>query len=98
MYSTPMFENIGDKYPYAYASTILACVSIVVTVPIYFFYIKGPEIRARSPFAKEMMEKNRQRRCSQAAGGEKVAGGGRRNHVEDLQGDDGFTHDVEYHA
>ncbi|CAG7971931.1 unnamed protein product [Penicillium salamii] len=93
MYSTPMFENIGDKYPYAYASTILACVSVVVTVSIYFFYIKGPEIRARSPFANEMMEKNRQRRCSQAAGGEKVAGGGRRNHVEDLQLDDGFTHD-----
>lgn len=74
MYSTPMFENIGDKYPYAYASTILACVSLLVTAPIYFFYRKGPEIRQRSPFAQEMMEKNRERRMSQAqaSGGEKA--------------------------
>ncbi|KAJ5794741.1 hypothetical protein N7457_001340 [Penicillium paradoxum] len=72
IYSTPMFENIGDKYPYAYASTILACISILVTAPIYFFYRKGPEIRERSPFAKEMMEKNRERRLSRPSGGEKA--------------------------
>ncbi|KAI9928685.1 hypothetical protein MW887_001902 [Aspergillus wentii] len=56
MYSTPMFENIGHKYSYEYASTILACVSVVVTVPIYFFYKHGPAIRARSPFAKRIEE------------------------------------------
>lgn len=82
MYSTPMFENIGDKYPYAYASTILACVSILVTAPIYYFYRNGPEIRERSPFAKQMMEVNRQRRLSQAARSEKA--GDPSTHVEDV--------------
>ncbi|KAJ6142469.1 hypothetical protein N7471_001922 [Penicillium samsonianum] len=90
MYSTPMFENIGNKHPYAYASTILACVSIFVTAPIYFFYRKGPEIRERSPFAKKMMEINRQRRLSQAARGEKA--GDHSTQVENAQGGDEFTH------
>jgi hypothetical protein len=84
MYSTPMFSNIGNTYPYAYASTILACISILVTAPIYFFYRKGPEIRERSPFAKQMMEVNRKRRLSQAARGEKA--GDYTAHVEDAQG------------
>jgi len=89
MYSTPMFENIGDTHPYAYASTILACVSILVTAPIYYFYRNGPQIRERSPFAKQMMEVNRQRRLSQAARGEKS--GDPSTHVEDVQGRDEFT-------
>lgn len=84
MYSTPMFTNIGDTYPYAYASTILASISILVTAPIYFFYRNGPAIRERSPFAKQMMEQNRQRRQSQAGRGEKDGEGSA--HVEDLRG------------
>ncbi|KAJ5937543.1 hypothetical protein N7454_003885 [Penicillium verhagenii] len=71
MYSTPMFENIGHKHPYANATTILACVSVVVTVPIYYFYRNGPAIREKSPFAKHMMEKNKQRRLSRITKGEK---------------------------
>ncbi|KAJ5556105.1 hypothetical protein N7494_000020 [Penicillium frequentans] len=82
MYSTPMFENIGNKFPYAYAATILACVSILVTAPIYYFYRNGPKIRERSPFAKQMMEVNRQRRLSQAARGEKA--GDPSTHVENI--------------
>lgn len=81
MYSTPMFENIGHTHPYAYASTILACVSILVTTPIYFFYRKGPQIRERSPFAKQMMEQNKQRRLSQVGRGEKT--GNHSTHVEE---------------
>lgn len=90
MYSTPMFENIGNTHPYAWASTILACVSIFVTAPIYFFYHKGPEIRKRSPFAMKMMEVNRQRRLSQAGRGEKV--GDHSTHVEEAQVGDEITH------
>lgn len=33
-------------------STILGCISFLVTVPIYIFYWKGPQIRARSKFAQ----------------------------------------------
>ncbi|KAJ5770714.1 uncharacterized protein N7511_002765 [Penicillium nucicola] len=85
MYSTPMFTNIGNKYPYAYASTILASVSILVTAPIYFFYRNGPAIRERSPFAKQMMEQNRQRRLSQAAKGRGEKVGGESAHLEELR-------------
>lgn len=67
LYSTPMFENIGHTYSYEYASTILACVSLVVTIPIYFFYRKGPAIRARSPFARKVMEETRQRKILREA-------------------------------
>lgn len=81
MYSTPMFTNIGNKYPYEYASTILACVSILVTVPIYYFYRHGPEIRERSPFAKQMMEHTKNRRLSRVANDEKRRSG--EQHIEE---------------
>lgn len=85
LYSTPMYENIGDKYPYEYASTILACISVLVTTPIYFFYRKGPAIRERSPFAKKVMEETKQRRLLRTAGGTEKQGpeyGGSAAHVE----------------
>ncbi|KAJ5765408.1 hypothetical protein N7520_004967 [Penicillium odoratum] len=90
MYSTPMFENIGHTHPYEYASTILACISILVTTPIYFFYRNGPAIRERSPFAKIMMEKNRKRRLSQAKRGEK--NGVNNTHTEHIEGDPELAH------
>lgn len=40
LYSTPMYTNIPGM-PYEYASTILACIAILVTIPIYIFYYKG---------------------------------------------------------
>jgi len=54
MYSTPFYENVGTKYKLEYPSTILACLSIVVIVPIYIFYWKGEWFRERSKFAKEL--------------------------------------------
>lgn len=85
MYSTPMFENIGHKFPYEYASTILACISVLVTAPIYLFYRNGPAIRERSPFAKKMMERIKQRRLSQKLSGEK--GGHQNAHLDDIGAD-----------
>lgn len=71
LYSTPMYENIPGR-PLEYASTILACLAILVTIPIYFVYWKGPEIRAKSKFA-ESLDKSREvakekRRKSSLAG------------------------------
>lgn len=54
MYATPMYSNIGNKYPTEYASTILACLSCLVVLPIYVFYWKGPQIRAGSKFASTL--------------------------------------------
>jgi len=52
MYAGPLYENIGppDRH-LLYASTVLACLAFLVTIPIYVFYFKGPAIRARSKFA-----------------------------------------------
>lgn len=56
LYSTPMYTNIPGR-PLEYASTILACLAILVTIPIYIVYWKGPEIRQKSKFAQSL-EKN----------------------------------------
>ncbi len=52
MYSGPMFEHIGNKYKLEWPTTILGCLAILVTIPIYVFYWKGPAIRKRSKFAQ----------------------------------------------
>lgn len=54
MYATPMYSNIGNKFPVEYASTILAGLSVLVVMPIYVFYWYGPQIRARSKFAQAL--------------------------------------------
>ena len=38
-----VYTNIPGR-PLEYASTILACIAVVVTAPIYVFYKKGPDI------------------------------------------------------
>ncbi|KAI1338588.1 major facilitator superfamily transporter [Xylariaceae sp. FL0016] len=53
MYSSPLYSTF-DPYPRAYASSILGCIAVVVAIPIYVFYWKGPEIRAASAFAQTL--------------------------------------------
>jgi len=54
MLTISQYENIGNKYPVEYATTILACLSCLVVIPIYIFYWKGPVIRERSKFAQTL--------------------------------------------
>jgi len=56
LYSTPMFENIGNNpnWHSAWASLILAVVAILVTTPIFYFYAHGEEIRRNSKFASRV--------------------------------------------
>ncbi|KAL4773395.1 major facilitator superfamily domain-containing protein [Aspergillus nidulans var. acristatus] len=54
MYATPMYENIGGRLHLQWASTILAILAILVTIPIYVFYWKGPQIRENSKFAQTL--------------------------------------------
>lgn len=59
-----MYTNIPGR-PLGYASTILACIAVVVTAPIYVFYKKGPDIRQRSKLAQstnQTREKSRAKR------------------------------------
>jgi hypothetical protein len=70
MYSTPLYKNIPGR-PVQYASTILACLAFVVTIPIYVVYWKGPEIRAKSKFAQSLdktFNERKQKRSKSAAG------------------------------
>lgn len=53
-----MYSNIPGR-PLEYASTILACLAILVTIPIYIVYWKGPDIREKSKFALSL-DKSRQ--------------------------------------
>jgi hypothetical protein len=56
----PVYSNIPG-HPLEYASTILGCIGVLVVIPIYVFYWKGPEIRARSKFAMTL-ESDRKKR------------------------------------
>ncbi|KAH9896308.1 major facilitator superfamily transporter [Xylariomycetidae sp. FL2044] len=53
LYATPLYHNLEPK-PLPYASTLLACLAVLVTIPIYIFYWKGPVIRERSKFAQTL--------------------------------------------
>ncbi|MCJ1473621.1 hypothetical protein MMC13_002272 [Lambiella insularis] len=59
IYSSPFYENLPKPYSLEYPSTILACVAILVTIPIYIFYWKGPAIRKRSKFAQTLASDKR---------------------------------------
>ncbi|KAI9704293.1 MAG: hypothetical protein M1836_007154 [Candelina mexicana] len=57
MYSVPMYQGFGGegyKYHLEWPTTFLAIVAILVTIPIYIFYWKGPEIRKKSRFAQTL--------------------------------------------
>ncbi|KAI7354017.1 MFS general substrate transporter [Hortaea werneckii] len=70
LYATPLYENVGpQKYNLEYASTILACLAFVVTIPIYIFYWKGEWFREKSKFAQSLdadRKETRNRRLSSA--------------------------------
>jgi len=84
LYSTPMYTNIPGR-PLEYASTILACLSVLVIAPIYIFYRKGPQIRERSKFAQSLdttRQKSAKRRHSVVGSGLKE--GTHRNPEKDV--------------
>ncbi|KAK2811641.1 hypothetical protein FQN50_001983 [Emmonsiellopsis sp. PD_5] len=54
MYATPMYTNIGGRLHLQWTSTILAILALLVIVPIYIFYWRGPEIREKSKFAQTL--------------------------------------------
>ncbi|BDD54757.1 hypothetical protein MAP00_000348 [Monascus purpureus] len=60
MYSTPMYQNIGGRFHLQWASTLLGCLALLVAIPIYVFYWKGPQIREWSKFA-QVLEADRAR-------------------------------------
>ena len=72
MYSTPFYDYFATD-TLEWPSTILAFIALVVTIPIYVFYWKGPQIRQRSRFAQTLAgerTENSGRRASQVVQGE----------------------------
>lgn len=53
LYATPLYSNLGP-HSLEWASTLLAFLAILVTIPIYVFYRHGPAIRKRSKFAQTL--------------------------------------------
>lgn len=79
MYSTPLYENIdSDGLHLEWASTLLACLALFVTIPVYLIYWKGPWLREKSKFAQSLAADRKvrgERRASNyAAKEERVAG------------------------
>ncbi|KAL9035086.1 MAG: hypothetical protein Q9214_006752 [Letrouitia sp. 1 TL-2023] len=54
MYSMPFYEHFHGRYQLEWPSLILGFLALIVTIPIYIFYWKGPEVRARSKFAQTL--------------------------------------------
>jgi hypothetical protein len=80
-----VYTNIPGR-PLEYASTILACIAVVVTIPIYVFYWKGPQIRAKSKFAQSLdaeRQKIDARRGSSVAGAAGMGKGIKDEHREE---------------
>jgi len=73
LYSVPMYTNIPGR-PLEYASTILACLAFLVTIPIYIVYMRGPQIRANSKFAQSLDQSrkkiHKRRKSSAVIGGQ----------------------------
>ena len=64
MYANPLYNRLGLEW----ASTLLAFLAILVAIPVYVFYWKGPAIRERSKFAQSLADdrkKNGGRRTDQ---------------------------------
>lgn len=53
LYATPLYSNLG-KHSLEWASTLLGCLAVCVTIPIYIFYKNGPSIREKSKFAQTL--------------------------------------------
>lgn len=67
----PLYENVGGDLHLEYGSTILACLAVMVTIPIYVAYVKGPWIRKKSKFAQSLDVERREsavRRASSFGG------------------------------
>lgn len=82
-----VYTNVGDKYKLEYPSTILACLSVIVIIPIYIFYWKGPQIREKSKFAQELNAGRKQsvaRRRSTAFDGKALQNEKNARHVENV--------------
>ncbi|TKX20583.1 MFS transporter-like protein 135 [Elsinoe australis] len=65
-YSAPFYDYFHPR-TLEYPSTILACLAFCVTIPIFVFYWKGPQIRERSKFAQTLAGERTQKEGRRAS-------------------------------
>ncbi|KAI9726624.1 MAG: hypothetical protein M1828_000991 [Chrysothrix sp. TS-e1954] len=53
-YAKPLYTNLGGSYHLQWASTLLGVLALLMALPIYIFYWKGPQIRKKSKFAQTL--------------------------------------------
>ncbi|KAL8893700.1 MAG: hypothetical protein Q9192_005013 [Flavoplaca navasiana] len=88
IYSMPFYTNLPafGKFHLVWPTVILGCLAALVTIPIFVFYWKGPQIRARSKFAQSLATEREaqgtRRRPSTAP--QSVAPVGRRSPAKDV--------------
>ena len=61
-YAKPLYNNIGGTKHLQWASTLLGGLALVMVIPIYIFYWKGPQIREKSRFAQTLATDRNQHR------------------------------------
>jgi len=84
-YSTPLYENIGPPRNLNWASTFLGCVAILVALPAYWIYWKGPEIRKRSKFAQSLADERESSYEKRSDTAREKGNGAKTEHVEDAK-------------
>ncbi|KAF1837428.1 MFS general substrate transporter [Decorospora gaudefroyi] len=57
LYTGPMYHNLGIRNAYL----VLFGLAVLLCFPVYVFYVKGPEIRAKSKFARRLAEEDEAR-------------------------------------
>lgn len=92
-----VYEHMGKKYHLEWPSTLLGCLAIIITAPIYLFYWKGPRIREKSKFAQVLASDRKAKgdsavRCgSETQGAEGAYLGSEHAHTGSLGGTRGGT-------
>ncbi|KAH7079148.1 major facilitator superfamily domain-containing protein [Paraphoma chrysanthemicola] len=62
-YTGPMYKKLGVKN----ATWVLFALSVVVCIPVYVIYKKGPQIRAKSKYAREIEQERQNNAAASAA-------------------------------
>jgi hypothetical protein len=79
-----VYSNLGS-HSVEWASTLLAFLACLVTIPIYVFYVKGPQIRAASKFAQTLAHERIEHKKHKSFDGRVVSVGekAQAGHLED---------------
>jgi hypothetical protein len=65
--ASPFYFNVGTTHELEWPRTILGCLALIIAIPIYLFYWKGPAIRERLMFAQTLTSDRKAKkseRCS----------------------------------